>query len=209
MARPDRRLVATRRVTVLRSPWDYVDRLDEFLAWVDHAARATALWNPPALVRWNTHKAYLLELASLGAPVVPTVLLPQGSAAALAGIADAQGWNAVVVKPAVAVGAGGAGRFDVGDRAGQAHLDTLLVDGDVLVQPYASDDRARGRSLGRPVRRPGDARGPQDAGRRRLPDPRAPRRHVRRDRPRRRADRSSPSASPRRCPRPRSMPAST
>ena len=123
---------------MLRSPWDYVERLEEFLAWVDHAGRATALWNPPALVRWNTHKAYLLELASLGAPVVPTVLLQQGSAASLAGIADAQGWNAVVVKPAVAVGAGGAGRFDVGDPTGQRHLDTVLVDGDVLVQPYAA-----------------------------------------------------------------------
>ena len=131
-------------VTVLRSPWDYVDRLDEFLAWVDHAGRATAVWNPPALVRWNTHKAYLLELASLGAPVVPTVVLARGSAAALAGIADAQGWNAVVVKPAVAVGAGGAGRFDVGDGAGQEHLDALLVDGDVLVQPYASEIEREG-----------------------------------------------------------------
>jgi glutathione synthase/RimK-type ligase-like ATP-grasp enzyme len=125
-------------VTVLRSPWDYVERLDEFLTWVDHAGRATALWNPPALVRWNTHKAYLLELAGNGAPVVPTILLQQGSAASLAGIADAQGWNAVVVKPAVAVGAGGAGRFEVGDAAGQLHLDALLTDGDVLVQPYAA-----------------------------------------------------------------------
>jgi glutathione synthase/RimK-type ligase-like ATP-grasp enzyme len=125
-------------VTVLRSPWDYVERLEEFLAWVDRAGGATALWNPPALVRWNTHKAYLLELASLGAPVVPTVLLQLGSAASLAGIADAQGWNAVVVKPAVAVGAGGAGRFDVGDPQGQDHLDAVLAAGDVLVQPYAT-----------------------------------------------------------------------
>jgi glutathione synthase/RimK-type ligase-like ATP-grasp enzyme len=125
-------------LTVLRSPWDYVDRLDEFLAWVERIGALTALWNPPSLVRWNTHKAYLLELSSLGAPVVPTVLLAQDGAASLDGIADAQGWNAVVVKPAVGVGAVGAGRFEVGDGAGQRHLDRLLQSGDVLVQPYAS-----------------------------------------------------------------------
>ena len=116
--------------TMLRSPWDYVERLDEFLAWAEHVATVSALWNPIALIRWNTHKAYLLELAAAGAPVVPTVLLLQGSAAALDGIADAQGWNSVVVKPAVAVGGHGAGRFDVGDPAGQAHLDALLAAGE-------------------------------------------------------------------------------
>jgi glutathione synthase/RimK-type ligase-like ATP-grasp enzyme len=123
-------------VTMLRSPWDYVERLDEFLAWAEHAATVSALWNPLALIRWNTHKSYLLELSARGAPIVPTVLLSQGSAAALDGIADAQGWNALVVKPAVGVGARGAGKFELGDPSAQAHLDDLLLRGDALVQPY-------------------------------------------------------------------------
>jgi len=129
---------STARVTVLRSPWDYVDRLDEFLQWATHVATVSALWNPIALVRWNTHKSYLLDLMTRGAPVVPTVVLTRGGAAALDGIADAQGWNTVVVKPAVGVGARGAGRFAIGDEAGQRHLDELLAVGDVLVQPYAA-----------------------------------------------------------------------
>ena len=125
-------------VTIVRSPWDYVDHLDEFLAWVDRVDAATNLWNPAAVLRWNTHKSYLLDLGARGAPVVPTVMLTRGGAAALDGIADAQGWNAVVVKPAVGVGGVGAGRFDVGDAAGQRHLDDLLRAGDVLVQQFAS-----------------------------------------------------------------------
>jgi glutathione synthase/RimK-type ligase-like ATP-grasp enzyme len=127
---------STAPFTMLRSPWDYVERLDEFLAWAEHAATVSALWNPFALIRWNTHKSYLLELSAQGAPIVPTVLLPQGSAAALDGIADAQGWNALVVKPAVGVGANGAGKFELGDPYAQAHLDDLLLRGDALVQPY-------------------------------------------------------------------------
>jgi glutathione synthase/RimK-type ligase-like ATP-grasp enzyme len=125
------------RVTVLRSPWDYVDHLAEFLAWVDRVDTVTNLWNPAAVLRWNTHKSYLLDLGARGAPVVPTVMLTHGGAAALDGIADAQGWNALVVKPAVGVGGEGAGRFDVGDPAGQDHLDDLLARGDVLVQQFA------------------------------------------------------------------------
>jgi glutathione synthase/RimK-type ligase-like ATP-grasp enzyme len=123
-------------VTVVRSPWDYVDHLDEFLAWAARVDAVSALWNPLALLRWNTHKAYLLDVRERGAPVVPTVVLLGGSAASLDGICDAQGWNAVVVKPAVASGAKGARRGAVGDAGAQAHLDALLAQGDVLVQQF-------------------------------------------------------------------------
>jgi glutathione synthase/RimK-type ligase-like ATP-grasp enzyme len=125
-------------VTVLRSPWDYVEQVDVFVAWVRTAGTQTALWNPPELVEWNVHKSYLLDVEARGAPTVPTVVLLSGTAASLDGICDARGWNTVVVKPGVGIGAMGSGRFDVGDPAGQQHLDTLLITGDVLVQPFVA-----------------------------------------------------------------------
>ena len=124
------------RMTVLRSPWDYIDHLDAFLDWAARVDQVSDLWNPLELLRWNTHKAYLLDLRARGAPIVPTVVLLGGSAASLDGICDAQGWNAVVVKPAVASGSKGAYRAEVGDRAAQLHLDELLGTGDVLVQQF-------------------------------------------------------------------------
>jgi glutathione synthase/RimK-type ligase-like ATP-grasp enzyme len=127
---------AAASVTVLRSPWDYVDHHDEFLAWAARVDAVSSLWNPLALLRWNTHKAYLLDVHARGAPIVPTVVLLGGSAASLDGICDAQGWNAVVVKPAIASGAKGARRAEVGDASAQAHLDDLLTRGDVLVQQF-------------------------------------------------------------------------
>src|SRR5439155_18248966 len=75
-------------------------------------------------------------IAARGAPIVPTVVLLGGSAASLDGICDAQGWNGVVVKPAVASGGRGARRADLGDPDAQAHLDELLGQGDVLVQQF-------------------------------------------------------------------------
>jgi glutathione synthase/RimK-type ligase-like ATP-grasp enzyme len=87
-------------------------------------------------VEWNVHKSYLLDLASRGAPVVPTVVLLHDTAASLDGICDARGWNAVVLKPAVGSSAKHSARFDVGDERGQAHLDALLRSGDAVVQPF-------------------------------------------------------------------------
>lgn len=125
-------------VTMVRSPWDYVHHLDEFVEWGGRVNEVSELWNPYELLRWNTHKSYLLDLQARGAPIVPTVVLLAGSAAALDAICDARGWNAVVVKPAIASGGEGARRGEVGDRDLQAHLDAVLATGDVLVQPFVA-----------------------------------------------------------------------
>ena len=60
------------RLALLRSAWDYTERLAEFLAWADRTSRLTTLLNPPAVVRWNTDKHYLRDLARAGVPTVPT-----------------------------------------------------------------------------------------------------------------------------------------
>jgi glutathione synthase/RimK-type ligase-like ATP-grasp enzyme len=132
------------RITMIRSPWDYVDDLDTFLGWAAGVDAVSELWNPLELLRWNTHKAYLLDLHARGAPVVPTVVLLGGSAASLDGICDAQGWNAVVVKPAVASGGVGARRAEVGDPDAQSHLEELLAQGDVLVQQFVPEIEREG-----------------------------------------------------------------
>ncbi len=116
---------------IIRSTWDYTDRLPEFLAWADRAATHTTLLNPPAVVRWNTHKRYLVELAGHGIAVVPTQLIEVGQS--LPDFDDAE----IVVKPAVGAGSRGARRF-LNDAAGAAeHAQGLLDAGrDVLIQPY-------------------------------------------------------------------------
>jgi glutathione synthase/RimK-type ligase-like ATP-grasp enzyme len=125
------------RACVLRATWNYVRHYPEFLAWIDRCAAATRLWNPAPVVRWNSHKGYLVELAARGLPVVPTRLVRQGSAAALAELAE--DWPEVVIKPAVGAGSFATirvGRGDAEMAAGQAHLDHWLATRDMLVQPY-------------------------------------------------------------------------
>lgn len=122
---------------VLRSTWDYHTNYSEFLRWTDRAAAATALHNPAPVVRWNTDKRYLADLAAAGLPVVPTTHLRPGQAIDLdrdlsAAVGD------VVVKPAVSVGSLDTARYSPTERAdARKHVHRLLGDGRaVLVQPY-------------------------------------------------------------------------
>ncbi len=112
-------------LAVLRAPWDYTERLDEFLAWCD---AVPALANPAAVVRWNTDKSYLVELAARGVPVVPTFVVRQG---------ETPRWpdGEFVVKPTIGAGSRGAGRFTDHDLALE-HLRALGKP--ALVQPYQS-----------------------------------------------------------------------
>lgn len=133
-------------LALVRTTWDYTSRRDEFVAWATRAGEATRLWNPPEVIRWNTHKSYLLELEDRGAPVVPTAWLAQGDRVDLDVLLTRRGWARAVVKPAVGASSEGLLLVAAGEArergedadvvAGQAHLDGLLARGDVMVQPF-------------------------------------------------------------------------
>src|SRR5215467_8029546 len=62
-------------VALLRSTWDYATRLPEFLDWATRATSATTLLNPLSVVRWNTDKHYLHDLAAAGIATVPSIFV--------------------------------------------------------------------------------------------------------------------------------------
>lgn len=126
-------------VCVIRSTWDYFHHLDAFLAWAERASTLTRLWNPPEVLRWNTHKGYLRDLEEHGVPVVPTLWIDRGEHVDLRALLASRGWERAVVKPAVSANAFGTALVAL-DRLeeGQQHLDERLAAGDVLVQPFMS-----------------------------------------------------------------------
>lgn len=124
-------------LVVIRTTWDYDTRREEFVDWATTVEGETALWNPAAVIRWNTHKGYLIELEERGVPIVPTAWLAHGDTADLGALAASRHWDrGVVVKPAVGIGARGLGVVEGHPSDGQAALDALLQTGDVMVQPY-------------------------------------------------------------------------
>lgn len=122
---------------ILRSTWDYYRRPEAFLAWLTRTAERTEVWNPPGLVRWNSYKGYITELGRRGIEVVPTEVVSAGSTRSLASVRSARGWSDVVIKPAIGAAAY---RLQVVREAeldrGEAHLRSLLQEGDALIQPW-------------------------------------------------------------------------
>jgi glutathione synthase/RimK-type ligase-like ATP-grasp enzyme len=122
-------------LVVLRSPWDYPRRMAEFLPWAEGVSERTRLCNSFAVIRWNAHKGYMLDLAAKGVPIVPTRLFRASSAVHAAELGEGE----MVVKPAIGSGAREALRGRGDDPAVAAHLRTLLAKGDALVQPFVPD----------------------------------------------------------------------
>jgi hypothetical protein len=122
---------------VLRSTWNYYHRRDDFLAWAARTAAVSKLVNPLQIVRWNTHKFYLQELAARGIDIAPTLFVTAGSRFDLAAALAARDWDDVVLKPAVSADSFATLRATRADpAAGQRHLDTQLPARDMLVQRY-------------------------------------------------------------------------
>ena len=144
-------------LAVLRSAWNYVERIVDFRAWTRHCSQQTRLFNPPEVVDWNTDKHYLVHLHRAGVSVVPSRFVEPGEDAAtalqqfLAGGAGALSagraapFEQFVIKPSIGAGSRDTARYRCADSSrALAHLSRLVAAErrSALLQPYfASVDR--------------------------------------------------------------------
>jgi glutathione synthase/RimK-type ligase-like ATP-grasp enzyme len=131
---------------VLRSNWDYHFEPEAFLGWLDRLERAGArIFNPPALVRWNVSKRYLIALHAAGVPTVSTAVLEDESRAGLEAMMRGRGWSAAVLKPEIGASAHDT-RLVTGETVAEAAaaIATGIIRRPVLVQPFVEEVRTRG-----------------------------------------------------------------
>jgi O-ureido-D-serine cyclo-ligase len=127
-------------IALLRSTWDYSQRLPEFLAWASRVSMQTRLCNPLPVIRWNTDKHYLHDLEKAGVAIVPSAFIEPGEKASA--LVDAflakHATDEFVVKPAVGAGSRDAQRYARTQRdEAVSHAQRLLDAGrSVLLQPY-------------------------------------------------------------------------
>lgn len=133
-------------LTLFRSTWDYFEKPEAFMAFVDRVEPLTHLVNDATTVRWNADKSYLTELRERGIPTVPTELLTVSGDRSLAGVCRERDWHDVVVKPAISGASFLTRRFAAGaTEEAIAHAAAMLDRGrDVLVQPFLPQVEATG-----------------------------------------------------------------
>jgi glutathione synthase/RimK-type ligase-like ATP-grasp enzyme len=124
---------------LIRTTWNYQEKRADFVAWAEAVERVTRLFNPARVVRWNTEKTYLFDLARRGVRVTPTVWLERGRRVDLAELCETHRITRGFLKPIVGAASRGTLRF-AADHAGlasaQAHADRLLPQEGLMLQPY-------------------------------------------------------------------------
>lgn len=89
------------RLALFRTTWNYFDQFSKFNSWLDTTKRYTHFINDAELVKWNTDKFYLLELADKDISIPPTLWIEKGCTFPLSSFCWLSDWDEFVLKPAV------------------------------------------------------------------------------------------------------------
>jgi glutathione synthase/RimK-type ligase-like ATP-grasp enzyme len=112
--------------------WGYQRDCPAWFALLDRMeAENLPVANPAKLLRWNTDKAYLAELAEAGVATVPTIIRESLNDAALANGREIFGSPRLVVKPPISGGADGTFLIGPSDP-----LPAELLGQRMLIQPF-------------------------------------------------------------------------
>lgn len=128
---------------VVRTTWDYYKEAEAFRRWLDAMEQiGVPVFNPVSVVRDNMHKFYLKRFQEKGIAIVPTLFSAAPAPLAFDTL-QAQGWNKIVIKPAVS-----AGSFLTDTYALSAltrdHFQEIVSQGDWLIQPFLPEIETQG-----------------------------------------------------------------
>ena len=123
-------------LVIIRSPWDYTEAPEAFLAVLRRIADATRLENPVDLVAWNLDKRYLGSLAGRGVPIVPTEFGTALDAASLERLCALHPEGAII-KPVISAGARDTFRVPAAPDSGtRARVLAAHGETDFMWQPF-------------------------------------------------------------------------
>lgn len=116
--------------------WDYFEGNETaFLNEIAKAEQKSKVFNPFTVLKWNSKKSYLDDLAKQGAPVIPTIILERVTESDVNKAFETLGTNKVVIKPLIGGGAWRQALYTKGEPF--PHKDLLPPEG-AMVQPFLS-----------------------------------------------------------------------
>jgi glutathione synthase/RimK-type ligase-like ATP-grasp enzyme len=114
--------------------WGYPRNIGEWYGLLDRLeAETLPVANPVSVLRWNSDKTYLTELAALGVATLPTRLSLSLSDADVIAARAAFACERLVIKPPVSAGADGTFLLEASDTVPQSVAGKRM-----LIQPYLS-----------------------------------------------------------------------
>jgi len=131
---------------IIRSSWGYHERLPEFNVWLDKLENLKVrLFNDYPVIRWNSNKKYLLELEKEGVKIIPTKFFIKSSQVSFRNIVSAFKADEIIIKPSVGAEAYKVKKFSKSQVIeAQRFIDEILIDHDILVQPFINDIQTEG-----------------------------------------------------------------
>ncbi|GAA4346873.1 ATP-grasp domain-containing protein [Kangiella taiwanensis] len=136
---------------LLRTTWDYQERIDEFMSWINHVSTQTDLINPKSIIEWNSHKRYLKDLQQAGITIAPSEWLTQGKQYDIQALMHQHGWEKGFIKPLIGANARECLPFDNNPKGiadAQKHVDRLTPAEDLVLQPYLANVESFGETSG-------------------------------------------------------------
>lgn len=124
---------------LLRSVWDYHEKIDAFTHWLNKTSTVTQIINAKEVILWNQNKAYLAELEQFGITIAPTTWISQQQNFDVASYCNSNSSSVFFLKPVIGADSSGTLRFNNTDEEmmlAQQHLDHWLSKVDMMLQPY-------------------------------------------------------------------------
>ncbi|QCR25084.1 hypothetical protein C1N53_13935 [Pontibacter sp. SGAir0037] len=133
-------------VAIVKSPWDYFDKIEAFYIWLHKMEQQRCqVLNPVKTIRWNADKIYFRDLEKQGVSVVPSYWLEQGSEFNAAAIFEELGTPKIIVKPRVSGGSKNTFALNKTEAASEtAKINELLQKEGFLAQPFLEEIKTKG-----------------------------------------------------------------
>ena len=133
-------------LAILKSPWDYFDKIDQFYQWLEKLKLLKVrLLNPVETIEWNSDKHYLMEIAAAGLAVTPTLYLERGTKPNLSESFDSLGSDTLIVKPCVSGGSKNTIKVTRGEyQSSTEQIHRFLEEEAYMVQPFLNEIETQG-----------------------------------------------------------------
>jgi glutathione synthase/RimK-type ligase-like ATP-grasp enzyme len=133
-------------VAVVKSPWDYFNKIEAFYAWLDKMkALNIPLLNNVDTIKWNADKHYLQDIADKGLNVIPSIWIDKNTTINFDSLFAKLNTESIIIKPCVSGAAKNTYAITKANYAEYTNIiNTHLQEESYMAQPFMADITEKG-----------------------------------------------------------------